>query len=101
MLLDVHLYWHVVWSNDDVCRAARVDAIVDIKRIHDSCAAIASTSTTIYLHAANMSFLGIEGYHAFVTGARGGIGRAIVAELLGVPSHAPPSNSASNKPNKA
>jgi hypothetical protein len=30
-----------------------------------------------------MSFLGIEGYHAFVTGARGGIGAAIVEELLG------------------
>lgn len=30
------------------------------------------------------SYLGIEGYHAFVTGARGGIGRAIVKELLGM-----------------
>ncbi|KAK3714144.1 hypothetical protein LTR37_007946 [Vermiconidia calcicola] len=29
-----------------------------------------------------MSFLGIEGCHAFVTGARGGIGSAIVEELL-------------------
>jgi NAD(P)-dependent dehydrogenase (short-subunit alcohol dehydrogenase family) len=31
-----------------------------------------------------MSYLGIEGYHAFVTGARGGIGAAIVKELLGM-----------------
>jgi hypothetical protein len=31
-----------------------------------------------------MSFLGIEGCHAFVTGARGGIGEAIVQELLGI-----------------
>ena len=31
-----------------------------------------------------MSFLGLEGYHAFVTGARGGIGEAIVQELLGI-----------------
>ena len=30
-----------------------------------------------------MSFLGLEGLHAFVTGARGGIGSAIVDELLG------------------
>jgi len=30
-----------------------------------------------------MSYLGIENLHAFVTGARGGIGSAIVAELLG------------------
>jgi len=30
-----------------------------------------------------MSFLALEGYHAFVTGAAGGIGQAIVAELLG------------------
>lgn len=30
------------------------------------------------------SYLGIEGYHAFVTGARGGIGRAIVKELVGM-----------------
>ena len=30
-----------------------------------------------------MSFLGIEGLHAFVTGARGGIGSAIVDELVG------------------
>ncbi|CAK4027172.1 3-oxoacyl-[acyl-carrier- ] reductase, chloroplastic [Lecanosticta acicola] len=29
-----------------------------------------------------MSFLAIEGYHAFVTGARGGIGSAIVKELV-------------------
>ncbi|TKA75846.1 hypothetical protein B0A55_04389 [Friedmanniomyces simplex] len=29
-----------------------------------------------------MSYLGLEGYHAFVTGARGGIGSAIVEELL-------------------
>ncbi|KAK3629177.1 hypothetical protein LTR56_018186 [Elasticomyces elasticus] len=29
-----------------------------------------------------MSFLGLEGYHAFVTGARGGIGSAIVDELV-------------------
>ncbi|KAK3110660.1 hypothetical protein LTR53_014824 [Teratosphaeriaceae sp. CCFEE 6253] len=29
-----------------------------------------------------MSYLGLEGYHAFVTGARGGIGSAIVSELL-------------------
>lgn len=29
-----------------------------------------------------MTFLGIEGCHAFVTGARGGIGEAIVQELL-------------------
>ncbi|EMC97574.1 hypothetical protein BAUCODRAFT_456424 [Baudoinia panamericana UAMH 10762] len=29
-----------------------------------------------------MSFLGLEGKHAFVTGARGGIGSAIVTELL-------------------
>ncbi|KAK3670493.1 hypothetical protein LTR78_009597 [Recurvomyces mirabilis] len=29
-----------------------------------------------------MSYLGLEGYHAFVTGARGGIGSAIVQELL-------------------
>lgn len=32
----------------------------------------------------NMSFLGLEGKHAFVTGARGGIGSAIVDELLGM-----------------
>lgn len=31
----------------------------------------------------NMSFLAIEGLHAFVTGASGGIGQAIVKELLG------------------
>lgn len=31
-----------------------------------------------------MSFLGLEGKHAFVTGARGGIGSAIVKELLGM-----------------
>ena len=30
-----------------------------------------------------MSYLGIEGLHALVTGASGGIGRAIVEELLG------------------
>lgn len=30
-----------------------------------------------------MSYLAIEGYHAFVTGAAGGIGSAIVKELLG------------------
>lgn len=30
-----------------------------------------------------MSFLGIEGLHAFVTGGVGGIGSAIVQELLG------------------
>ena len=29
-----------------------------------------------------MSYLAIEGHHAFVTGARGGIGSAIVKELL-------------------
>jgi len=29
------------------------------------------------------SFLAIEGLHAFVTGAAGGIGQAIVQELLG------------------
>jgi len=29
------------------------------------------------------SYLGIEGCHAFVTGAAGGIGSAIVKELLG------------------
>lgn len=34
------------------------------------------TSTT-------MSYLGIEGKHAAVTGASGGIGQAIVLELLG------------------
>lgn len=31
-----------------------------------------------------MLFLGLEGCHAFVTGARGGIGGAIVQELLGM-----------------
>jgi NAD(P)-dependent dehydrogenase (short-subunit alcohol dehydrogenase family) len=31
-----------------------------------------------------MSYLAVEGYHAFVTGARGGIGSAIVKELLGI-----------------
>jgi hypothetical protein len=30
-----------------------------------------------------MSFLALEGLHAFVTGAQGGIGQAIVKELLG------------------
>jgi NAD(P)-dependent dehydrogenase (short-subunit alcohol dehydrogenase family) len=30
-----------------------------------------------------MSYLALEGYHAFVTGARGGIGSAIVSQLLG------------------
>lgn len=30
-----------------------------------------------------MSFLAIEGCHAFVTGAQGGIGRTIVKELHG------------------
>ena len=30
-----------------------------------------------------MTFLALDGYHAFVTGARGGIGSAIVRELLG------------------
>jgi hypothetical protein len=30
------------------------------------------------------SYLGIEGCHAFVTGARGGIGSAIVQELIGI-----------------
>ena len=29
------------------------------------------------------SFLGLEGLHAFVTGAAGGIGQAVVKELLG------------------
>lgn len=33
--------------------------------------------------ALSMSYLGLEDYHAFVTGARGGIGSAIVEELLG------------------
>ena len=31
-----------------------------------------------------MSFLGLEGCHALVTGARGGIGEAIVRELVGM-----------------
>jgi NAD(P)-dependent dehydrogenase (short-subunit alcohol dehydrogenase family) len=31
-----------------------------------------------------MSYLAVEGYHAFVTGAEGGIGSAIVKELLGI-----------------
>jgi NAD(P)-dependent dehydrogenase (short-subunit alcohol dehydrogenase family) len=31
-----------------------------------------------------MSFLGLEGYHVFVTGAAGGIGGAIVDEFLGM-----------------
>lgn len=31
------------------------------------------------------SYLGIEGYHAFVTGARGGIGSSVVRELTGMP----------------
>lgn len=35
-----------------------------------------------------MSYLGIEGLHAFVTGARGGIGSAIVDELAGEDSKA-------------
>jgi len=35
------------------------------------------------LPAMSSSFLGIEGCHAFVTGAAGGIGSAIVKELLG------------------
>ena len=35
------------------------------------------------MNSREMSYLGIEGYHAFVTGARGGIGSAIVNELLG------------------
>lgn len=30
------------------------------------------------------SYLGIEGLHAFVTGAQGGIGSAIVQEFLGM-----------------
>jgi NAD(P)-dependent dehydrogenase (short-subunit alcohol dehydrogenase family) len=30
-----------------------------------------------------MSFLGIEGYHVFVTGAAGGIGQEAVKEFLG------------------
>jgi NAD(P)-dependent dehydrogenase (short-subunit alcohol dehydrogenase family) len=30
-----------------------------------------------------MSFLAIQGLHAFVTGAEGGIGTAIVKELVG------------------
>lgn len=34
-----------------------------------------------------MSYLGIEGLHAFVTGARGGIGSAIVGELAGEYNH--------------
>lgn len=34
-----------------------------------------------------MSFLAIEGCHAFVTGAQGGIGRTIVKELLGINTH--------------
>lgn len=29
------------------------------------------------------SFLGIEAFHAFVTGAAGGVGSAVVRELLG------------------
>ena len=33
-----------------------------------------------------MSFLQLQDYHAFVTGAAGGIGQAIVAELLGISS---------------
>ena len=36
-----------------------------------------------------MSFLGVEGCHAFVTGARGGIGSAIVKELLGLSASIP------------
>ena len=31
-----------------------------------------------------MSYLGLDGSHAFVTGAAGGIGQAIVLELLGM-----------------
>ena len=31
-----------------------------------------------------MSFLELRDYHAFVTGAAGGIGQAIVLELLGI-----------------
>jgi NAD(P)-dependent dehydrogenase (short-subunit alcohol dehydrogenase family) len=31
-----------------------------------------------------MSYLAVEGKHALVTGARGGIGSAIVKELLGI-----------------
>lgn len=34
-----------------------------------------------------MSFLALEGLHAFVTGAAGGIGSAIVEELLGTPPY--------------
>jgi NAD(P)-dependent dehydrogenase (short-subunit alcohol dehydrogenase family) len=30
-----------------------------------------------------MSFLGIEGYHVFITGAAGGIGQEAVKEFLG------------------
>lgn len=33
--------------------------------------------------SSSASFLGIEGYHAFVTGAAGGVGVAVVRELLG------------------
>lgn len=38
----------------------------------------------------NMSFLAIDGLHAFVTGASGGIGQAIVEELLGTALQALP-----------
>jgi len=31
-----------------------------------------------------MSFLGLEGYHVFVTGAAGGIGSQVVKEFLGM-----------------
>jgi NAD(P)-dependent dehydrogenase (short-subunit alcohol dehydrogenase family) len=31
-----------------------------------------------------MSFLGLEGYHVFVTGAAGGIGSQVVKEFLGL-----------------
>jgi hypothetical protein len=41
----------------------------------------------------NMSFLAIEGLHAFVTGASGGIGQAIVEELLGTTLQALPLHS--------
>jgi NAD(P)-dependent dehydrogenase (short-subunit alcohol dehydrogenase family) len=33
-----------------------------------------------------MSFLGLEGFHVFITGAAGGIATAAVKEFLGTPT---------------
>jgi NAD(P)-dependent dehydrogenase (short-subunit alcohol dehydrogenase family) len=44
-----------------------------------------------------MSFLGIEGYHVFITGAAGGIGQEAVKEFLGTRSSYRPASITANQ----